>query len=99
DNPDLTTRFQLVGIIKPESTVVQILTTLIDRFFQDINPMRMILRGDTNARHHIPDALGSFYAGVFILLLIGIVIILTKGYRDAFWRFVTFGLFASVIPG
>jgi len=99
NNPGLTTRFQLIGYIKPESTYFEIATTFIVRFFEDINPVRMLFRGDINTRHHIPDAFGSFFIGVFILALIGLLIIVVKRWRDPWWRFIIFGLAASVVPG
>jgi hypothetical protein len=39
-----------------------------------------------------------FFA-TFILAVIGIVIVLDRHWRDAWWRFVLFGLAASVVPG
>ncbi len=98
-NPDLTTRFQLIGYIKPESTFYEIVSTFLIRYLEDINPLRMLIRGDINPRHHIPDAFGSFFIGVFILAFIGLLIVLIKRWRDPWWRFVVFGLAASVIPG
>ena len=98
-NPGLTTRFQLIGYIKPESTYFEIASTFTRRFIEDVSPFRMLLRGDINTRHHIPDAFGSFFVGVFILALIGILIVAFKRWRDPFWRFIVYGLAASVVPG
>ncbi len=98
-NPDLTTRFQLIGYIKPESTYYEIITTVIVRFFHDIDPLRIVRLGDINQRHHIPDAFGSFFIGVFILAFIGLAIVVFKRWRDPWWRFIVYSLLVSVIPG
>lgn len=98
-NPELTTRFRLLSYIKPESTYGEIFVTFVGRFFQDINPIRMLLTGDINQRHHLPDALGSFYLSVFILAVVGLAIVIVKYRREAWWRYVVFGLAASVVPG
>ncbi len=99
NNPGLTTRFYLLSYIKPESSYFEIIYQFIIRFFEDLNPVRMLFTGDTNPRHHIPDALGSIYIGVFLLALLGSIIIVLHKRYDAWWRLIAFGLAASVVPG
>lgn len=98
-NPDLTTRFYLLTYIKPESTWGEIIVKFISRFLEDINPLVLIFKGDSNQRHHMPDALGSFYFATFVLALIGIIVIFVRHRRESWWWFILFGLAASVIPG
>ena len=97
-NPDLTTRFYLLTYIKPESTTGEIIVKFISRFLEDTNPVTMILKGDINQRHHLPDALGSFYFATFILVVIGIIAIFVRHRREPWWWFILFGLAASVVP-
>ncbi len=98
NNPGLTTRFYLLSYITPTSTYGEIISKFIPRFLEDLNPITMIYRGDINQRHHIPDAFGSFFLGVFVLAVIGLIVVIITKHRDAYWRFIVFGLFASVIP-
>lgn len=98
-NPDLTTRFSLLSYIKPESTPSEIAVNFVSRFLQDVNPVSLLVYGDTNQRHHLAGALGSMFFATFILALIGIVVILIRHRRDAWWQFVFYGLAVSVVPG
>ena len=98
-NPDLTTRFYLLSYIKPDSSLPEIIIRFAGRFLEDVNPVRLLSIGDINPRHHIPDAFGSFFAATFVLVVIGIVVVLVRYRNDPWWRFVVFGLAASVVPG
>lgn len=98
-NPGLTTRFYLLSYIKPESTLSEIIVKFVSRYLEDINPVLLLLNGDINPRHHLPDALGSMFFATFILAVIGIIVVLVRHRGDAWWRFVLFGLAASAVPG
>lgn len=98
-NPDLTTRFYLLTYIKPETPKGEIIIKFISRFLEDINPVTLIFKGDINQRHHMPDALGSFYFATFVLAVIGIIAIFVRHRRESWWWFILFGLAASVVPG
>jgi 4-amino-4-deoxy-L-arabinose transferase-like glycosyltransferase len=95
--PELMTRFRLISYIKPDTPYNEIIGKFVARYLQDINPWTMLAQGDVNPRHHIQDALGSFYFTVFLLALAGIVI--AKYRNDPWWRYVIFGLLVSVVPG
>ena len=99
NNPGLTTRFYLLTYIKPESTYGEIFLKFVPRYFQDINPLKMLLSGDINPRHHIPDAYGSMFISIFVIAMIGMVVVILTKYHDAWWRFIVYGLAASVVPG
>lgn len=98
-HPELTTRFYLLSYIKPESTYPEIFLNFLRRFFEDINPLTMLFIGDTNPRHHLYGVFGSFYAAVFLLAVLGVVIIIWKHRKSSWWWYVIFGLFASAVPG
>ena len=98
-NLDLTARFRLLSYIKPESSFGEILVTFIGRYLEDINPKTMLFVGDVNPRHHIQDALGSIFICTFVLALIGLIIVAAKRRHDRWWRFLAYGLAASVVPG
>ncbi len=98
-NPELVTRFYLVSYIKPQSTLREIIPKFASRFLEDISPSLLLLRGDLNPRHHLPDALGSMFFVTFILAVSGIIVVLIRHRRESWWWFVLFGLVASVVPG
>jgi 4-amino-4-deoxy-L-arabinose transferase-like glycosyltransferase len=98
-NPDITTRFYLLSYIKPESSYFEIFFRFAGRFVEELNPIKLIVTGDINPRHHLPDALGSFFAITLILAVAGIVIVLIRHRSDPWWRFVLLGLLASAVPG
>lgn len=98
-NPELTTRFRLLSYIKPESTYSDIAVNFVSRFFEDINPVTMVVTGDINPRHHIDSTFGSFYLSVLILTVAGILLVLFRYRRSSWWWYVVFGLAASAVPG
>ncbi len=98
-NPDITTRFYLLSYIKPDTSLVEIVIRFASRFVEDLNPIRLLTIGDINPRHHLPDALGSFFVAAFILAVIGIAVVIVRHRGDPWWRFVLVGLLASVVPG
>ncbi|MCA1608144.1 MAG: glycosyltransferase family 39 protein, partial [Acidobacteria bacterium] len=97
--PEITNRFRALSYIKPESSWLEIFATFVRRYFEDINPLTILFAGDTNARHHLPEALGSIFLTSFVIALIGLVVALTLYRKDRWWRFAAFGLAASAVPG
>ena len=95
----LTQRFYLISYIKPESPWREIVPKFIRRYLEDFSLISLLIDGDGNPRHHMPGSLGSFLAGVFILVIIGLVIVLARHWRDPWWRFILFGTLVSVVPG
>lgn len=97
--PQLTKRFYLLSYMGPDRTYPDIFFQFVMRFLEDVNPFTMLFLGDTNPRHHIDGALGSFYISIFLLAVTGIIIIFLRHRRNSWWWYVIFGLLASVVPG
>jgi len=97
--PELMTRFRLLSYIKPETPYSEVIGKFVTRYIQDINPYTLLLLGDTNPRHHIQDALGSFFIVVFVLAAAGIVTVIARHRNDPWWRYVLFGTAVSIVPG
>lgn len=95
----LTQRFYLISYIKPDSPWREIIPKFIRRYFEDLSLISLLFDGDTNPRHHATGTLGSFLIGVLVLSLIGVVVIIVRHWREAWWRFVIFGAAASIVPG
>src|SRR5229473_3527670 len=95
----LTQRFYLISYIKPESTWREIMRMFIRRYLEDFSLIPLLIDGDGNPRHHVPGSLGSFLIGAFILVVIGLVVVIVRHWREPWWRFVIYGALVSVIPG
>ncbi len=98
-NPDFTTRFYLLSYVKPGAPWMDTAQQFIGRFVEELNPIQLLWRGDINPRHHIPDALGSFYISAYVLAMLGIVVILFRHRRNSWWLYLIYGLAASIVPG
>ena len=99
-NPEaLTQRFYLISYIKPDSPWREIFPKFVRRYFEDLSLISLLFDGDGNPRHHPGGSLGSFLIGAFILVLIGVVVIIIRHWRDPWWRFGLFGAAASIVPG
>ncbi len=98
-NPSaLTGRFdKTVGIFARSKGYSTIASIFFSNYLENINPRRLLFVGDTNLRHHFPDT-GPILAASFILALAGIVIVIAKYRNDAWWRYMLFGMAASVVP-
>lgn len=99
ENPAVTSRFKTLSYIRPGASVTDVVTRFAARYAEDLSPQRLLFRGDVNPRHHLPGPHGSFYLGVFVLAVLGIVLVLARHRRSSWWWYVLFGLFASVVPG
>ncbi len=92
-------RFWRTTNISPTKSFLGNLGTVIAALFQDISSIKYyILDGDIYLRHHVPGV-GQFLIATFALGIMGIVIVLMRHRSSAWWRFVLFGLVASLIPG
>jgi hypothetical protein len=95
----LTQRFYLISYIKPDSPWKEIAPRFIRRYLEDFSLVNLLIDGDGNPRHHVPGSLGSFLIGAFILVLIGLMVVIVRHWREPWWRFVIFGAAASIVPG
>ncbi len=94
----LTERFYSISYIKPQSTWRDIAFEFIKHYLDNLSLSSLLLTGDTNPRHHVGTAGGSFFAGVFILALIGLYRVLKDHWQEPWWRFIIYGLLVSVVP-
>lgn len=95
----LTQRFYSVSYIKPGSHWLEIIPKFLRRYLEDLSLISLLIDGDANLRHHVKGSLGSFLIGAFLLSLIGLLVVLVRHWRDAWWRYIVFGTFAAIVPG
>lgn len=78
-------------------------TALERNFVNSLLPVGMVIRGDQNARHHVPASGGSLLAGTVLLAIAGAGLTirarpLLASPTDRWWTFVLVGTFLSVLP-
>ena len=90
-------RFKYVTYVKPGDSRSEIVFRFIKNYARDFSPWSWLVAGDPEPRHHLPG-MGSLLAGVVILALLGLVLVLLYHRREAWWRFILYGLVVSAIP-
>jgi 4-amino-4-deoxy-L-arabinose transferase-like glycosyltransferase len=95
----LTKRFNYLTYMTPESGYAEDAWEFVKHFAGNLNPWRMLVTGDVNTYQiaSIPGA-GLVLVAAFALTLFGAWMGLREARRDAWWRFLFYGLAASVAP-
>lgn len=93
----LSERFKFVTYVKPGDTHSQIALRFVKNYAGNLSPRSWLLKGDPEPRHHLPG-MGSLLAGVVALALLGLIVVLWRHRRDAWWRFILYGLAVAPIP-
>jgi len=97
-NPEaLGERFKYVTYVKPGDTRTQIAWRFVQNYIQNFSPRSWLLKGDPEPRHHL-QGMGSLLVGATILALLGLIVIVFRHRREAWWLFVLYGLAVSPIP-
>ena len=50
-------------------------------------------------RHHVEGSGGAILFATFILAMAGLLLVIARRWREPWWRFVLYGLAASIVPG
>ena len=97
--PALMQRFKFLTYIKPENTVSEIAWTFVKHYFGNLNPWRLFVSEHSNVSEiiHIPGAQPILFTTV-ILAAGGVHLLARRRRVDAWWRFVIYGLFISIVP-
>jgi hypothetical protein len=93
----LTKRFGLITYLNPRSGIADGARVFALHYLADVNPARWLLTGEPNIRDHLPGA-PALLAATVLLACVGLVIILLRHRREAWWRFQLYALAASVLP-
>ena len=94
----ITGRFMRATYLDSNKSVFENATTFAISYLSDLNPLFLLVYGDIHPRHHI-RGMGGILIGTFVLGMIGVVLILLRKQRGAWWRYVIFGALASIVPG
>lgn len=95
----LTGRFKMVSYVQPESSTYEVVRTFMKHYAGNLNPWHLLVTGDPNIYQvaHVANT-PALLLTTFMLILVGVWMIVRHHRRDAWWRFVLFGLAASLIP-
>jgi 4-amino-4-deoxy-L-arabinose transferase-like glycosyltransferase len=93
----LTERFGLITYLRPEGGIVEGAREFILHYLADVNPVRWLVTGEPNIRDHLPGA-PALLAATLVLACAGVLIVLLRHRREAWWRFQLYALAASVVP-
>jgi 4-amino-4-deoxy-L-arabinose transferase-like glycosyltransferase len=93
----LSERYKFVTYVKPGDTNIRIAVRFVQNYLHDFSPRSWLLKGDPEPRHHLPG-MGSLLVGMVVLAVFGFVLVLLRHRREAWWRFIIYGLAVSPIP-
>ncbi len=98
----LTKRLWEVSYIKPDAAWKEIpseIAEFVRCYFQDQSLSPLLMTGDGHWHHHVEGSGGAMLLGTFILAMAGLLLVFARRWRDPWWRFVLYGLAASIVPG
>lgn len=95
----LLRRLYEISYIRPGVPFREIASEFVRRYLEDQSLYALLMTGDYHPRHHVQGSGGAILFATFILATIGLLLVFTRGWRDPWWRFVAYGLAASIVPG
>ena len=95
----LVRRLYEISYIRPGVPLHEIASEFVRRYLEDQSLYALLMTGDYHPRHHVHGSGGAIFFATFILAMIGLLLVFTRGWRNPWWRFVIYGLAASIVPG
>jgi len=98
----LSKRLWEVTYIKPGAPWNEIaseVTEFVRCYLQDQSLTPLLMTGDPHWHHHVEGSGGAILFATFILAMAGLLLVIARRWRDPWWRFVIYGLAASIVPG
>jgi len=68
-------------------------------YLQDQSLPPLLMTGDGHWAHHVEGSGGAMLFATFILAMAGLLLVIARRWREPWWRFVLYGLAASILPG
>lgn len=93
----LSERYKFVTYVKVGDTRAQIALRFVQNYVGNFSLRSWLIAGDPEPRHHLPG-MGSLLVGMVVLAAFGFVLVLLWHRREAWWRFILYGLAVSPIP-
>ena len=98
----LTKRLWEVTYINPAAPwrgIASQLAEFVRCYLQDQSLTPLLMTGDGHWHHHVEGSGGAMLFGTFILAMAGLLLVIARRGCDPWWRFVLYGLAASIVPG
>lgn len=95
----LVRRLYEISYIRPGVPLHEVASEFVRRYLEDQSLYALLLTGDYHPRHHVQGSGGAIFFATFILAMMGLLFVFARGWRDPWWRFVAYGLAASIVPG
>jgi hypothetical protein len=95
----LTKRLWEVTYIRPERPWMEMACEFVRCYLQDQSLTPLLMTGDGHWHHHVEGSGGAMLFATFLLALAGLLLVIARRWRDPWWRFVLYGLAASIVPG
>ena len=95
----LTKRLWEVSYIRPERPWMEMGYEFVKCYLQDQSLTPLLMTGDGHWHHHVEGSGGAIFFATFILAIGGLLLVITRRWREPWWRFVLYGLAASIVPG
>jgi hypothetical protein len=98
----LTKRLWDVTYIRPDAPwkdIASEFAEFVRCYLQDQSLTPLLLMGDPQERHHVTGSGGAVLLATFILAMAGLLLVIARRWREPWWRFVLYGLVASIVPG
>ncbi|HEV7889147.1 MAG TPA: glycosyltransferase family 39 protein [Pyrinomonadaceae bacterium] len=95
----LTERFKLITYVTPQSGYAQDAFEFVKHYAANLSPWAFAVTGDPN-EYNVVGVNGTplVLAASLALALAGVWLAVAAARRDAWWRFVLYGLLASAVP-
>src|SRR6059058_2401347 len=95
----LTKRLWEVSYIRPERPWMEMGYEFVKCYLQDQSLTPLLMTGDGHWHHHVEGSGGAIFFATFILAIGGLLLVITRRWREHWWRFVLYGLAVSIVPG
>jgi 4-amino-4-deoxy-L-arabinose transferase-like glycosyltransferase len=95
----LTGRFNLITYITPQSSYLEIAWEFVKHYFGNLDPRRLLVTGDPGM-YQVAHVQGTpaVLVATLILVVAGACFVARRHRNDAWWRFVVYGMLASIVP-
>lgn len=93
----LTARFGALTYAGPQASLPETVGKFVRHYLGNISPWRLLVAGGTDLRDHVP-VMGMLLGATLAVAALGLFLIVRHNRRDAWWRFIIYGLAAAVVP-
>jgi hypothetical protein len=93
----LTGRFQALTYLRSDARPLAAAKQFVLHYAANLNPWRWLVTGEDNVRDHLHGT-GALLAGTLVLSVLGLFLVSRQPRRDAWWRFVLYGIVVSIVP-